>query len=204
VKKLLLTGLVLTMFASVSYASTITLTAVLSGPAEAPPNASPGTGFATVTIDTVAHTLRVQSTFSGLLSPTTASHIHCCTVAPGTAGVATMTPTFSGFPLGVTAGSMDQSFDTTTAASFNPAFVTANGGTAATAEAALFSGLLAGQAYLNIHTGQFPQGEIRGFLVVQPTVVTPESGTWSLLGMGLAAVWAVSRRRRTGVSEPLR
>lgn len=203
-KKLLLTGLLLTVFTSVSYASTITLTAVLSGPAEAPPNASPGTGFATVTIDTVAHTLRVQSTFSGLLSPTTASHIHCCVVPPGTAGVATTTPSFVGFPLGVTAGSMDQTYDTLSAGTYNPAFVTANGGTAGSAEAALFSGLLAGQAYLNIHTTQFGGGEIRGFLVVQPTVVTPEPATLGLLGLGLAAVWAVGRRRRTGVSEPLR
>jgi hypothetical protein len=52
----------------------------------------------------------------------------------------------------------------TSAASYNPAFVTANGGTTAGAEAALLAGLEAGQAYLNIHTTMFPGGEIRGFL----------------------------------------
>jgi hypothetical protein len=88
---------------SASQATMITYTANLSGPAESPPNMSPGTGFATVTTDDVAHTLFVDVTFSGLTSGTTASHIHTPTPAPGTgtAGVATTTPTFAGFPLGV-------------------------------------------------------------------------------------------------------
>jgi hypothetical protein len=195
VQKLLLTGLVLALSGSVAYASPITLTAVLSGPAENPPTASPGTGFATVTIDPEAHTMRIQVTFMGLLSPTTASHIHCCVVAPGNAGVATQTPSFAGFPLGVLAGSMDTTYDTTNAIAFNPAFVTANGGTLAGAEAVLFNGLLNGQAYLNIHTMQFGGGEIRGFLQVQPTTAVPEPGTWSLLGLGLATIWAGARYR---------
>src|SRR5258707_13958451 len=69
--------------------------ATLSGPAESPPNASPGTGFAEVTINDVTDMMRVQVTFSGLVAPTTASHIHCCTALPGigTAGVATTVPT---------------------------------------------------------------------------------------------------------------
>ena len=80
--------------------------AELSGPAEFPPNASPGTGLAIVRYDPVLHTLRVEANFFGLTGTTTASHIHCCTAVPfaGTAGVATTTPTFAGFPLGVTAG----------------------------------------------------------------------------------------------------
>ena len=67
-----------------------------------------------------------------------------------------MTPTFSGFPLGVTSGSFMQTFDMTQASSYNPAFVTANGGTVAGAEAALLAGLHAGTAYLNIHTSMVP------------------------------------------------
>src|SRR5437868_2306803 len=94
----------LLLFASLACASTITYTASLSGPAESPPNASPGTGFATVTYDPVTHLLGVNVSFAGLLGTTTASHIHCCTTVPftGPAGVATQVPTFSGFPLGVT------------------------------------------------------------------------------------------------------
>ena len=69
-------------------------TTTLTGPNENPPIASAGIGVATVTVDTAAHTLRVQETFSGLTTGTTASHIHCCVLTPtGTAGVATMTPT---------------------------------------------------------------------------------------------------------------
>src|SRR2546426_810756 len=68
--------------------------AALNGPSEAPPNASPGTGLAFVTLDPVAHTMRVEVTFSGLIGTTTASHIHATTALPGTgtAGVATQTP----------------------------------------------------------------------------------------------------------------
>jgi CSLREA domain-containing protein len=134
--------------------------------------ASPGTGNTVVTLDTTAHTLRVQATFSGLTSNTTASHIHCCvTVAGGNAGVATTTPTFAGFPLGVTSGTLDTTLAMTQASAWNPAFVTANGGTNAGAEAALTAGLAAGTAYFNIHTTNNGGGEIRGFLVIQPIVV---------------------------------
>jgi len=148
-------------------AAPITYTAALSGPAESPPNTSPGTGFTRVDVDLAAHTLRVQVGFSGLVAPTTASHIHACTATPGsgTAGVATQVPTFSGFPLGTTSGTYDHTFNTLDPATYNPAFVTANGGTAASAEAALAACLDAGRAYLNVHSSVFPSGEIRGFLV---------------------------------------
>src|SRR4051812_32466748 len=74
--------------------------AFLSGPNESPANASPGIGSATVIFDTVANTMRIEADFTGLLGTTTASHIHCCTANPGvlTAGVATQTPLFTGFP----------------------------------------------------------------------------------------------------------
>jgi hypothetical protein len=140
----------------------------LSGPAESPPNASTATGFAGVTIDSVAHTMAISASFSGLSSIDTAAHIHCCTTTPltSTAGVATQVPAFSGFPLGVTAGTYeDFVFDLTQLSTYNSSFVTANGGTAAGAEAALETGVAAGRAYFNIHTMIFPGGEIRAFLV---------------------------------------
>lgn len=175
-----------------AHAIPITYQADLNGAAASPPNASPGTGFASVVYDSLAHTLSVDVSFSGLLGNTTAAHIHCCTAAPlmGTAGVATQTPTFIGFPLGVTAGTYTGVFDLTLASSFNPAFVTANGGTAAGAEAALTDGLEAARAYFNIHTSAFGGGEIRGFL--QPV---PEPGTIALLGLGLAGIGAVRRKK---------
>ena len=159
--------------------------AVLNGPSEVPVNASPGTGFATVIFDSALHTMSLSVTFSGLLGITTASHIHCCTAASnaGTAGVATETPTFGGFPLGVTSGSYNNLFNLTLASSFNPAFVTSNGGTVASTEAALLAGAFANKSYLNIHTSAFGGGEIRGFLVQAQSV--PEPGSLALLALAL-------------------
>ena len=167
--------------------------AFLSGPSESPPNASPGTGFAVVTFDTVADTMRVQASFSGLLGTTTASHIHAPTPAPfsGTAGVATTTPTFPGFPLGVTSGTYDMTFDLSLSTSWNPAFISANGGTTASATAAFEAAVAAGESYLNIHSTVVPGGEIRGFLVA-----VPEPATLSLTALALGVVWRRRRRER--------
>jgi hypothetical protein len=101
--------------------------------------------------------------------------------------VATQTPTFTGFPLGVTSGSYDHTFDTLDAATYNPAFVAANGGTAASAEAVLFAVMAQGRSYLNIHSSVFPGGEIRGFLV-------PGPGSWA--GIAFAGFFGSRRRRR--------
>src|SRR5262249_34463244 len=59
-----------------------------------------------------------------------------------------------------------RAFDMLNASSYNPAFVNANGGTAASAAAVLLAGIQRGQAYFNIHTQMFGGGEIRGFLAV--------------------------------------
>ena len=167
------TLLLLIVFFGASYVSTGQIYWVsLSGPAEAPPNNSPGTGTALITIDPVANTMRVQTTFSGLVAGVTASHIHAPTAVAGTgtAGVATTLPTFPGFPSGVTAGTYDQTFNMLLASSYNPAYVTNNGGTTASAFAALRAAISAGKAYLNIHSTTFPGGEIRGFLNLCPTI----------------------------------
>ena len=85
-----------------AHAELIKFHAKLSGLNEAPSNASPGIGFAEIEFDTTAHTMHVTADFSGLLGTVTAAHIHCCTPLPltSTAGVATTTPTFPGFPSG--------------------------------------------------------------------------------------------------------
>jgi len=173
-------------------ATPLEFTATLSGPNESPANASPGTGFADIFVDPVAHTMRVVVSFSNLSANDTASHIHCCTASPftSTAGVATITPTFTLFPLGVTSGAYDHTYDLTMASAYNPAFVSANGGLGG-AEAALIAGLYANESYLNIHTTAFPSGEIRGFLVF-----VPEPVTLSVFGAGLAGAALLRRRRK--------
>jgi hypothetical protein len=178
-------------------------TATFAGSNENPPVASAGTGLTTVTVNAPANTLHVVSIFSGLNSNTTASHIHCCVLPPGNAGVATTVPSFVGFPLGVTAGTMDQTYDMTQASTWNPAFVTANGGTPASAEAALLAGLAAGQAYVNIHTVTSPGGEIRAFL---PAAAVPTLPGWMLglcaLLLTAGAYLALRRRMSTPAGTP--
>lgn len=176
-----------------AHALTTVYHATLSGLTEAPPNASAGVGFAIVTVDDSTFTMRVQSIFAGLQGTVTAAHIHCCTAVPGSGnvGVATMTPTFSGFPAGVTSGTYDFSFDMGSAASWNTAYLNANGGTTASAFASLQTGLNSGSAYFNIHSTLFPGGEIRGFLVSQ----VPEPSALLLMALGLGVVGGVTRRR---------
>lgn len=150
-------------------------TITMSGAQESPSNVSPGTGYGTVLVDTISQTMQLSLSFSGLVGTTTAAFIHSATAVAftGTAGVATTTPAFAGFPLGVTSGTSFATLDMTQSSSYNSAYVTANGGTTAAAFCALSSGIDAGKAYFNIHTVTFPGGEIRGFIVSGPQLFLP-------------------------------
>jgi len=174
-------------------ATIIQYQADLSGANEAVPTPSLGTGTALLTIDDAAYTMTVDVVFSNLLGNVTASHIHCCTALPnaGNAGVASPTPTFPGFPSGVTSGNYLSTFDLTMASSYNASFITANGGVDG-ARAALLTGLDAGLAYLNIHTSLYPGGEIRGFFT---SVSVPEPASIGLFALGLCGIAALRRKR---------
>jgi hypothetical protein len=175
----------------VSQAAILLFETDLAGSNEVPGNASPGTGTASVEIDTVLRTLRLEMEFTGLLGSTTASHIHCCALPGTNAGVATQLPTFINFPLGVSSGAYLQVFDMSLASSWNPAFITAQGGTPLSAFAVLVANMEAGRTYVNIHTSLFGGGEIRGNLqkVNEPTPL-------ALLPLaGIAFVWMRRRSR---------
>ena len=182
-----------------SQAATVAYSANLSGTSESPPNASPGTGFATVTVNDVTKLMAVHAEFSGLLGATTAAHIHCCFFTGLNAVVATQTPSFIGFPLGVTSGTFDATFDMNLASSYRPGFITDSGGTVAQAFAVFLLGLNSGTAYFNIHSSVFTGGEIRGNLQAVPLPAALPLFATILAGGGLIA-W---RRKRKAVGASI-
>ena len=186
------TTLTIALFlATLSFAGAQTYSGTFSGLNENPPNGSLGTGIGSVTINLVTHTMTVSANFSNLTGTVTAAHIHAPAPPGSNIGVATQTPTFSGFPSGVTSGTYSMTFDMTLASTWNAAFITANGGTPAGAEAAFANALNNGQAYFNIHTSSFTGGEIRANLAL-----VPEPSSFMLLGVGAAGVAGAALRRR--------
>ena len=184
---------VLALPAPATYAIPLEFVAVLSPSNEIPPaTGSSGTGLAKVFLDPAAHTIQINVTFSGLTTNDVAAHIHCCLPSPLfplNVGVATTLPAFPGFPLNVTSGAYSSALlSLTDPGTYNPAFVTAQGGIG-NAEAALVAGIENRETYLNIHTVMFGGGEIRGFLVA------PAPGTLVLLGTGLVALAGTAWRR---------
>jgi hypothetical protein len=81
----------------------VTHEAHLDGTQEVPPNASPGTGYAKITLDKENNTVRVVLSFQDLLGSQTAAHIHGPALPGQNAGV------LVGFPL----GNFDQTFPIT-------------------------------------------------------------------------------------------
>ncbi len=169
-----------------AHSATTTYQAVLNGATETPPTGSPATGTVTVIYSDLSHILNVSLSFSGLIGgPAAAAHIHCCTLPGTNVGVAVP---FVGFPA-VTSGTYNQSFDLSVTSTYTASFLSAGGG-----ETALIAGFGSGLAYVNIHDGLFPGGEIRGFL--QPV---PEPETYVLMLAGLGALGLISRSRKEAI-----
>jgi CHRD domain/PEP-CTERM motif len=176
---------------SAAYAVPMTFVGTLSGANEIPPTASSGTGFASVVLDPTVETIQINVTYSGLTTPTTAAHIHCCEPSPMfpmNQGVATTVPAFPGFVTGMTFGDYHSAvLSLLDAGTYNPAFVAMFPGGIPQAAAALISGIENEETYLNIHTTMFPGGEIRSFLVPAPEPTSLVLFGSALLGFGL--IW---------------
>src|SRR5215510_16095965 len=135
----------------------------MTGAQETPPNGSPGTGTVNFDFDTVSNVLTLTSgNYMNMLATVTASHIH--NGPPGVAGPIII-------PLANTGGLSGT-------LSMPPTALTA----------AQVTALQAGNLYVNVHTSQFPGGEIRGQILA-----IPAPGALALLG--LAGLTARRRRR---------
>jgi hypothetical protein len=127
----------------------------IEGSQEVPPNGSPATGTGVFTIDDVANTVTYHIVFTvgSLTSPEIAAHVHCCAPPGMNAGVIIPLPL----------GSPKDGMGTITPANIGQ--------------------VLAGNAYVNIHTQMFTGGEIRG-QILMPTSVpisfepTLEPSSW--------------------------
>jgi hypothetical protein len=181
------TGLAMPAFAQ-------TYRAVASGPAESPPNGSPGSSM--VTIDIGSSNLMVDMSFRDLVGTASAAHIHCCTTDAFTGTTAIAMP-FTDFPTGEHTGDYTMAIPLYEDTSYDPAFLKAHGGSAKGAATALVDGINANEAYVNIHTSEFPGGEIRGFIVAAPV---PEPAEWGMMAGGLAGLLWMGRRKRREVS----
>ena len=115
-------------------ATAMSMVTELSARNEVPPNASPGTGRATVTLDRASKVLTWSVAYGGLTGPVTGAHIHAG--AEGTNGPVVVPFTVSASPI---TGS-------------------------ATLTDAQVQQLAQGLWYVNLHTPMNPGGEIRGQL----------------------------------------
>jgi hypothetical protein len=116
-------------------AEQVSFIAVLNGGQETPPTDSNGFGVAYVTLETDSGELCTTLTYSGLTGDALVAHFHA--PAPPRQNAAVVVDLSSALPSPVSVCSKD-------------------------APRGFFNDLLNGRAYLNVHTPQFPGGEIRG------------------------------------------
>jgi hypothetical protein len=132
----------LLLVATNATAATLQFEALLDGLQETPPVATPGTGFASLTLDNVSGNWTLTGNFVNLIGTANNAHIH------GPAPIGT--------PAGVIVG-----------LTWDPA-TSGNLTGAGTFTGPQMSDLLAGLYYVNLHSTFRPGGEIRGQLGLVP------------------------------------
>ncbi len=159
-------------------AAIVNFLALMSGAQEVPAVASPGVGVGQLQLNTVTNALSWTFNYLGLTSPVTAAHLH-----EGPVGVAPA----NNIRLDL--------------APFSTALTTSPFTGSVVLSDAVEDLLLLGQLYANIHTTNFPGGEIRGQVTVQSVAgVVPIPASAVLFGTGLVA-WAILSRRRESRSS---
>lgn len=128
-------------------------TADLDGAQEVPPNGTPGRGTAVLSLTPVG--LRFDITVDGLSGPITGAHFHR---APAGANGGVVRDILAEFAGGTSASGVWRADD---ASPLTPA---------------LIADLLNGGIYVNVHTGAFPGGEIRGQVILQPGMMATTFG----------------------------
>lgn len=128
----------LAMAPAMAQAQSIWLRAQLKGDSEVPPVTSPGRGDAEVLVDPVTREIKWTLRFQDLSSPLSATHFHGPAASSGNAPI-----------LVPIASKLDRSGSIE--------------GKAVISEQQI-QDLLAGRWYINIHTPNFPSGELRGQL----------------------------------------
>jgi hypothetical protein len=131
---------------ALSHAQVVTLRATINAAQETPATTSPATGTAIMLYDVKSNTFDLVVTINNFANTVANSHIH--EAAPGVAG-AVVTPLGAESVYTRSGNTLTATFHNVTYGGDKPK-------------------LLQGGAYYNVHSAQFPGGEVRGQLIAQP------------------------------------
>lgn len=159
-------GIALLGLPAIAVAEALFLNADLSGFEEVPAVASDGTGMFQAVLNTESQSLDYQLTYNNLSSTPSAAHIHFG--QPGVNGGVSV------FLCGA-AGGQPCPESGTVSGSLGPQSVIGpeEQGIAAGDFRSLLRAILAGDAYANVHTANFPAGEIRGQINADLDITPP-------------------------------